>query len=144
MKVDIRVLIFGFVAGFLAVPLFHQMASYLLWLMMPGRSFPWNMSTAQHPFGIPALINLSFWGGVWGVLFALIERWLPRRRPLYLICALLFGAVATTLAGWFIFGPLKGQAFSMARVNWIIFFINGSWGLGTGVILSLIRPRRIS
>ncbi len=138
-KIDARILFFGFLAGFLAVPLFHQVGSLLLYLTVPGRNMPWNMSSAQHVFGVPALLNLSFWGGVWGVAFVFAERWLPKSTLAYLVAAFVFGAILPTAVGWFVVGPIKGQPFTMARVNWTAFFNNGCWGLGTAVILMLLR-----
>ena len=93
-----RNVIIGFIAGFLAVLVFHQVMSSLL----NGR-MQWNMGPAAgaafQAFGLPQVINQAFWGGVWGVLFA----WLAPRFPrgaLWWITAILFGAILLPLVSW--------------------------------------------
>ena len=65
----------GFVAGVLAVPVFHQI---LLWILHAAGIVPiapFNMAPTK-PLGIPEVVSISFWGGVWGIVFALtLPRW---------------------------------------------------------------------
>jgi hypothetical protein len=92
------------------------------------------------PFGVPLIVDLCFWGGLYGIVFGLLR---PRfTLPLWL-CGLVMGIVAA-LVGMFIVAPIKGmpvaggwRAAAMANS----FLINGCWGLGVGVILPLLRPR---
>src|SRR5687768_17743285 len=60
-----------FAAGAVAVPLFHQ----LVVAVMNATGFidrsPYSFA-ATKPFGVPELISLSFWGGVWGVILMLV------------------------------------------------------------------------
>ncbi|MDB5594355.1 MAG: hypothetical protein JWM36_1316 [Hyphomicrobiales bacterium] len=129
--------IFGFVAGFLAVPVFHQLAQLGLYVTIPGRNFPWNMR--PNALGVPALINLAFWGGVWGIVFALIQTRFPR-GVLYFVLALLFGAILPTAFGWYVLAPWRGQPVPAFSIYGPI--INGAWGLGTGIIYSLLNRIR--
>src|SRR5512143_377672 len=71
-------LIAGFLAGFLATLLFHQLTLALLWRLGVAPFGPFPMGTTW-PFSIPAVWSLAFWGGIWGVLFALVERRFPRK-----------------------------------------------------------------
>ena len=138
-------LIRGFIAGFLAVLVFHQVA--LLGLHHAGIApAPWNLAPVP-PFGVPAVVSAAFWGGLWGIVFVLLA---PRfgRGAGYWIASLLFGAVALTLVAWFIVLPLKGQP-PGGGIAWpgvlIGPVVNGAWGLGTALLLAALpgtRPRR--
>src|SRR5919109_1728301 len=101
-----RRLVVGFVAGFVAVLLFHQSALALLHAAQLSRSAPFSF-TPTPPFGIPQLWSLAFWGGVWGVVLAAALARLDGAR--LIVAALVFGAVFPTLVAWFIVAPLKGQ-----------------------------------
>ena len=56
-------LLWGFVAGFLATLVFHQIGLLLCHAVDLTPGMPWNM-TPVPPFGAPRLIQLAFWGGV--------------------------------------------------------------------------------
>ena len=136
-------IIHGFVAGFLAVLLFHQAALLVLHLagIVPG--LPWNL-TSVPPFGVPAVLSAAFWGGLWGVVFALLTPHFGQ-GGLFLVAGLLFGAVAPTLVVWFMVAPLKGQplaaAFTWPRII-IGPVVNGAWGFGTALLLTLLPAHR--
>ena len=94
-----RRLLLGFLAGFLATIIFHQIALQLLHMagMVPRAA--WAMRPVP-PFGVPAVISLSFWGGVWGaIMIPIIDR---LRGGKYWLAALVFGAIAPTLVAWFV------------------------------------------
>src|SRR5918911_2351648 len=96
----------GFVAGFLAVLVFHQAALLALHLAGLVPATPWNLAPVP-PLGVPAVLSAAFWGGVWGVvLAALVPRFGEGAGPWLL--GLLFGAVAPTLVAWFVVRPLRG------------------------------------
>ncbi len=138
-------LFWGFVAGFLATLVFHQIGLLLSHAahLTPGR--PWNMSPVP-PFGAPRVIQLAFWGGVWGIVFVLAEPLIARSPGGYWVGAILFGIIAPDLISWFVVAPLKGLPmgrgfhFPGLLVGPIV---NGLWGLGTGVFLSLM-PRAVA
>src|SRR5689334_13408847 len=68
-----RWLVTGFVAGAIAVLVFHQGTLAMLHgLGLTDRAaFPMK-STA--PFGVPQIWSLAFWGGVWGLATAALMR----------------------------------------------------------------------
>lgn len=135
-------LFFAFVAGFISVILFHQGMLALLNLINFIDADPYRTNPTQ-PFGIPVILSISFWGGVWGVILAVLT--LPLRNKLsYWLTALLFGAVAPTAVFLFIVSPLKGMPFAG---GWEIkriatgLMLNGAWGLGTALLLQVAINR---
>jgi hypothetical protein len=135
-------LLFGFVAGFASTLIFHQLTLALLWNAGLAPSAPFPMA-ATYPFGVPALLSLAFWGGVWGILFALIERKFARRGG-YWVAAFLFGAVLPSLVALLVVLPLKGQPLGggwQPHVLLTAFLVNGAWGIGTGLILRALLTK---
>ena len=133
-----RKLLVGFVAGFLATLLFHQPTLALLTQLGITKATVYNM-TGTAPLGVPQVISLSFWAGIWGIVFAAVEDRFPR-GGLYWLCALLFGAILPTLCAWFIVAPLKGQPMAAGwQLDRMIVgpIINGAWGIGTALLLKL-------
>ena len=133
-----RKLVLGFVAGFLAVLLFHQPVLALLTEAGLSKAVTYSFK-ATAPFGVPQVISISFWGGVWGVIFAAVEHRFPRGAG-YWLCALLFGAIFPTLVAWFVVAPMKGLpmagGWQPARMM-IGPLVNGAWGIGTALLLAL-------
>ena len=131
-------LLLGFIAGFLATLLFHQPVLALLTQMGVAKANVYAM-TATAPLGVPQVISLAFWGGVWGMVFAAIEGHFPRGAA-YWVCALLFGAIFPTLCAWFVVAPMKGLPLAAGwQLNRMIVgpIVNGAWGIGTGLLLML-------
>jgi hypothetical protein len=99
---------------------------------------PWYPTRGVPPFGVPLIIDLCFWGGVWGAVFGLV---LPR-LPAYPTWLLGLGlGIAAALVGLFIVPlikglPVAGGWVAMAFVR--SFLINGCWGFGVGLILPLL------
>ena len=100
-------LLFGFIAGFVATLIFHQIGLLLLHFVGMTPNMPYNMNSVP-PFGVPQFISLSFWGGVWGIIFVLVEPYLVRSPGGYWLGAINFGAIFPTAVAWFIVRPLKG------------------------------------
>src|SRR5437899_3751416 len=98
----------GFVAGFLATITFQQIGIWALHTVGMIGATPWA-TTPTAPFGVPAVISLSFWGGVWRILFVLIERLLARFPGGYWVGAAVFGAIAPTLVLMLRLSPLNGR-----------------------------------
>lgn len=133
-----RKLVVGFVAGFIAVFLFHQPALALLSQLGIANAATYSFA-AVPPFGVPRVISIAFWGGVWGVIYAAVEQRFPRGTS-YWLYAFLFGAIFPTLVAWFVVAPMKGQPIAGGwQVHRMItgFVINGAWGLGTALLLVL-------
>jgi hypothetical protein len=124
----------GFIAGFLATLFFHQVALALMWGMDFAPYKPFAL-TPTRPLGVPAVFSLAFWGGIWGIIFALIQGRFPR-GAMYWVTATVFGGVAASLVAFVIVLPLKGLPMGG---GWHLpgllraFIINGAWGIGTGL-----------
>jgi hypothetical protein len=137
-------LLLGFVAAFLATLTFHQIGLGLLHLAEITRATPWGLRPVP-PFGVPAVVSLAFWGGVWGILFVLAERRLARGPGGYWAGAILFGAIFPTLVAWFVVAPLKGYpaGFGFAWPGLLVGpIVNGLWGLGTALFLGAMTGWR--
>ncbi len=139
-----RVIPVGFVAGVLAVLVFHQGMIGLLYLAgaLPGPPFQLR---PVPPFGVPVLVSACFWGGVWGIVAAAIVAARPGWPPV--LVGLLIGAVACVLVGFTIVAAARGQPM-MGGMDpnrwWRSVAINGSFGLGLGLfLLGARRLRRI-
>jgi hypothetical protein len=134
----------GFIAACLGTLVFHQGGVELCHLLGLTGSTPYNFNPVP-PFGVPAVVSLAFWGGVWGIAFVLVEKAMARCPGGYWLGAILFGAIVPTLVFWFVVVPLKGQplsyGFQVPRV-FVALIVDGLWGLGTGVFLAMLAGRR--
>ena len=126
----------AFLSGFIAVLLFHQGVLSILHAVAFTPVAPFPVKPTQ-PFGLPQIWSLSFWGGVWGLVFAGVDRWFPKGGG-YWVMALIFGAIFPSILAWLIVFPLKGlpvgggwHAAGLATG----LMINGAWGLGTALLL---------
>jgi hypothetical protein len=129
----------AFLAGFLATLFFHQPTLFLLKLAGFTDRAPYPMQ-AVPPFGVPAVISLSFWGGVWGILLWLVLR--RRKESTYWTMALLFGAIAPTLVAGLVVAPLKHQPTPRGWQMIVLgLIVNAAWGLGTAFFLRLFRAK---
>jgi hypothetical protein len=140
-----KVLIIGFAAGFIAVLAFHQPLLALLNQAGFVKAATYAMQPTP-PFGVPQVLSLAFWGGAWGVLLAVLQRWFPRGAG-YWIAAAVFGALLPTLVAWFVVAALKGQPMAAGGdVHRMMtgLMINAAWSIGTVALLQLAvraRPR---
>ena len=130
-------LVLAFAAGFISVLVFHQTMLATLHGLGVTPGVPWQ-TTPVPPLGIPQVISSAFWGGLWGVLLALVLR-RTRGSAGYWITAVVFGALALSLVAWFVVAPLKGQAIAggwqpLRLLTGLL--VNGAWGLGTALLLS--------
>ena len=121
----------AFVAGFAATIFFHQPMLWLLHLAGMTPRMPYAM-TPVPPFGVPSVISLSFWGGVWGIILVLA---LGHLRHNFIAASIAFGAVAPTIGAWLINNYIKHQPMP-ATASSLIFglLVNGAWGLGTALL----------
>lgn len=133
--------LFGFIAGFLATLIFHQGALAALHASGATDHVPWDMS-ATKPLGVPAVISLAFWGGVWGIL---LVYYLSRVVGGYYLRAQIFGAIVPTLVAMFIIAPLKHTPIAFGGDLKLIagaVILNGLWGLGTALLYGWFTGRR--
>ncbi len=128
----------AFIAGFMATLAFHQPVLWILNLIGFVNRAPYAM-TATKPFGVPSVVSLAFWGGVWGIiLLPLLHR---SRKALYWVNAAVVGSIAPTLVAAFVVAPLKGQALGGNRAKLLAagLLVNAAWGLGTAALTRLFR-----
>jgi len=139
--------VLGFAAAVVAVLTFHQgMWAALHLLNLPGLGMPPPYPVGGvPPWGVPRIINLCFWGGLYGAVFGLL---FPRFTWPGWLCGLITGFIAA-LVGLIVVPALKGLPIGAGWVplSWVrSFLINGSWGVGLGLVFSLFihlsRPHR--
>jgi hypothetical protein len=139
LRVRARDFALGFLAGALAVLIFHQTMVLVLSVLGVSRSTPWSWSGVP-PFGVPMILNLMFWGGVWGIVFAALADRLPR-WPTQLV-GFLFGFFGPVLFGWTLVAFLKGNplfgGWAPARMLASV-LINGAYGVGLALIYAVLR-----
>jgi hypothetical protein len=141
-SMPVRVVLGG-VSAVLSVLIFHQgMIALLHVLALPGLTVgaPYAMAPVP-PYGVPRVVDLCFWGGLYGLVFGALQPVVS--RPLWL-AGLWLGLVAV-LVGFFVVPAVKGLPVGDAVVlDWVrSVLINGAWGIGVGLILGLMsrRPR---
>ena len=137
MPASVSRAMFGIIAAVISVLVFHQGMWELLHLfgLMPA-PYP---TDGVPPFGVPRIINLCFWGGVWGAVFGLILPKLPESYPMW-VRGLGLG-IAAALVGLFIVPMIKGLPVAGGWAAMAIvrsFLINGVWGIGVGLILPIL------
>lgn len=126
----------GFCAGFIAVLVFHQVMLALLHAAGITPAVPYS-TRATAPWGVPQVWSLAFWGGVWGVVFAILWPAISSRGR-YVFTGLVFGAIAPTLVAWFVVAPLKGAPIAGGGHPAAIataLLVNAAWGVGTALLM---------
>src|SRR5258707_14840014 len=135
-----RTAIAGFIAGSISVLIFHQLgffiANELGLLKVP--LYSWR---PVPPLGVPTILSLAFWGGLWGIIGAFLVPRLPAivDGPLGWI---LFAGILVTLVNWFVVLPIKGSpmgnGFRMPGVV-VAPLVYAFWGFGMWIIFGLTR-----
>jgi hypothetical protein len=129
----------AFIAGFLSTLLFHQGVLLLFNLLGVFDRSPWNMAPVP-PLGVPSVVSLAFWGGVWGIPIWYLMR--HATGAAYWIRAVVFGAIGPTAVAFLLVVPLKGGSFGAGwdPKLWIGgLIVNGAWGLGLAVLIRALR-----
>jgi hypothetical protein len=133
-------LLIGFVAGVLAVAVFHQTAVLVLGFVGLGEGTFYSFRPTA-PFGVPRVMSQMFWGGVWGVVFAAVVDRFPARWPA-VAAGLLFSFCGPVLFGWTVVAAARGQPLfgglnSTSMVASVL--TNGTYGIGLGLIFTGLR-----
>lgn len=128
----------AFVSGFLATLIFHQGLFAVFYYAGMVASAPFNMSPVP-PLGVPAVISLAFFGGLWGiVIWAIIGR---LGTAAFWALSVILGAIGPTAVAMLVVFPLKGlEVTAQTWVGGLI--LNGFWGLGLAIFLALMGARR--
>jgi len=122
----------GFAAAFLVVLTVQSGAIAIVYAVgAPAPFSPWNMAPVP-PLGVPQTLSAAFWGGLWGMAYALLEPRLTARLGRW-SGGLVFGALPL-LVLWFIALPLKGLpiggGFAPAGVT-VAVILHAVFGLAT-------------
>ena len=140
---SIKHLVMGFVAGALAVLVFHQGMILVLHLSGYIPNFPWSLR-AVGPLSVPALVNSMFWGGLWGVAYAAIGSRIPVNPDI--ARGAVFGLLGPWLLGNGILVPLfKGGTFLWGlnpQNMWRGALIGLVFGIGVAVFMRLLTRFR--
>ncbi|HJQ37959.1 MAG TPA: hypothetical protein VKB93_12545 [Thermoanaerobaculia bacterium] len=123
-----------FLSGALAVPLAHHIALYVFYATGLAPYRPYSFAPTQ-PLGVPQLLSLMFWGGVWGLVLGAVLLRVHSNR-MWWIAAILFGAIAPTLVAGII-AKFKGGLKPTAILALVGLTVNAAWGLGTAVLYKL-------
>lgn len=132
----------AFLAGFAATLIFHQGLIALLNSAGLIPRVPYSLAPTA-PFGVPQVLSLAFWGGLWG-----IPLWMSVRRKKgvnHWLTALAFGAVLPSLVAWFVVAPLKGLPLAggwKPSALLLGLLLNGAWGIGVAILMKLAGGRR--
>jgi hypothetical protein len=144
--------VLGFIAAVISVLIVHQTIVYVLGLYGMSRSVPWSMRPLGYgPFPwVPTVANVAFWGGLWGILFALIYKWLP--SSISWLKGLIFGLLIVLVSNWTLLPLIRQYAFNYPpqplfsamnpQVMLAVVLIVGGFGLGLGIIYGLIARDR--
>jgi hypothetical protein len=131
-----------FIAGFVSTLVFHQGLLTVFYLAAVVPRAPYDLK-AVPPLAIPAVISLAFWGGAWGVA---IWPFLKNvNGPGYWVRAQVISAIASGSVTLFIVFPLKGMPMAGGwnpKVIVSTLILNGTWGLGTALLMRLMRASR--
>jgi hypothetical protein len=133
----------AFLAGFFSTLIFHQGTLAILHAAGETPRAPFSMD-ATPPLGVPAVLSLAFWGGLWGIiLWLVIARF--QGSASYWLLAIIVGAIAPSLVALFVVLPLKGHpAGGGGKASLIIgaLILNGMWGLGVAIFMRLLGSRQ--
>lgn len=127
----------AFASGFLATLIFHQGLFALFWLGGKVPVPPFNL-TPVPPFGVPAVVSLAFFGGLWGlVLWGIIGR---LNRFGFWAGSLIAGALGPTAVAMLLVFPLKGlEVTAQTWVGGLV--LNAFWGFGVALLMTLMTSR---
>lgn len=135
-----RTVIVGFIAGAVSVLVFHQGGFWIANESGYAR-VPLYSLRPVPPWGVPTILSMAFWGGLWGVAAAFLVPRLPGALN-SVLGWVLFGAIVVTLANWFIVLPIKGApvggGFRMPGLV-LVPLVYGLWGFGMWLIAKLVH-----
>lgn len=130
----------GFIAGFISVWVFSSGAIAVVQAAGGAVPFaPWSMAPVP-PFGVPQTLSAAFFGGLWGILYAVIEPRLTAKLG-WILGGLVYGLLPM-LALWFIVFPLKGVPVGAGFSAYGVFLgivLHVAFGLGLAIFYRLAR-----
>jgi len=132
----------AFIAGFVSTLTFHQGLVWVFARYDIAAFTPWHMAPVP-PVGMPAVLSLALWGGLWGIAL-----WFLIRRALaagYYVGAIILGAIGPSVVALSLVAWLKGQPLADnldMHVIGVALALNGAWGLGVAVFMRIMHPPR--
>ncbi|WP_297794266.1 hypothetical protein [uncultured Marinobacter sp.] len=128
----------AFVSGFLATLVFHQGLFALFYLGGMVPMAPFNM-TPVPPLGVPAVVSLAFFGGLWGiVLWALLGRMAGVK---FWLGHVIVGAIGPTAVAMLVVFPIKDL--DVSAQTWVGgLLLNGFWGLGVAIFMHFLQRKK--
>jgi hypothetical protein len=144
MNLSVRSLALGFLAGVIAVPIFHQGMAFILHMMGQTPNMPWNLKAMVGPYPIPVLLNQMFWGGLWGVAFAALGPLIPVAHNI--LRGAIYGLLGPFLLGNGVLVPFfksTGPYFWMwPGQRWVVGgLIGAAFGIGLAVVYRFLNKR---
>lgn len=136
--------ILGFIGGFVSTVIFHQLTLYALNTVGISNAPLWA-TTPVPPFGVPRIVSLAFWGGVFGLFYPFLQARFASPGA-FIVAGIIFGAIVPTLCSWYIVNALKGLPLG-PNGGWVLPgaligpIVNGAWGLGTTLFLLSFNRR---
>jgi hypothetical protein len=128
----------AFLAGFLSTLVFHQGVLAILRGVGATTRRPWLMAPTK-PFGVPSVLSLALWGGLWGILLWRMIRGTSGAR--HGLLAVILGAVLPTAVALLVVLPLKGLPVGGGWKPDIVvgaLLLNGAWGAGVALFMRLL------
>ncbi|MET4693655.1 hypothetical protein [Endozoicomonas lisbonensis] len=124
----------AFISGFISTLVFHQGIIGLLFLAKVIPFAPYDMT--PNSFGVPGIISLAFFGGLWGMLiWHLVKK---DQGAKHWAKATIFGAIGPTVVAFLVVFPLKGITVKAAMIP-IGLILNGAWGFGNSFFMKLMK-----
>lgn len=135
----------GFIAGALSV---FTVMTATWWALRTAGFLPanapafWSMEPRIAPFGVPRYLNLAFWGGIWGLVLALLLRGVTGVS--YWLAWFLAGAIAVAGVALFVVPAIKGLPVAMPTAQRLMIsaVLNGMFALGAGIWLRILSRDR--
>ena len=125
----------AFIAGFVSTLVFHQGVMALLHAAGISPRSAFNMAKVP-PLGVPQVISLAFWGGLWAI--ALAYALMGVGGGSWWLWWTVLGAVLPSIVALFVVFPLKGMPMAGGWDPKVIvgaLILNGAWGLGCALLL---------
>jgi hypothetical protein len=144
MQLTGRRALLGFIAGALAVLVFHQGMVLILHLMKQTPNFPWSTATLRGgPIPVPVIVNQMFWGGAWGIGFAALGHLIPVAHNI--LRGVVYGLLGPALLGNGLIMPFFRKTaylwgFDPTRIL-ISCLIAGAFGAGVVLFYRLLGSR---
>lgn len=132
-----RRMLMGFGAAVISTLTFHQaMWALLFFTGVMGPPFP----LTRGRFGIPLLVSICFWRGLWGAAYAAASTW---HRQQAWLSGLIFGLIVGACEWVFAFLRSGEWVLTQQRSLYLMqaLLVNGFWGLGLGILLAALFAR---